>query len=292
MSYLFFMDESGHDHRGVPYEVRGGFVIHASKLWSFIQSLAELEQFCFGVKLSSYRSEIKGEKFLRKDRFKWAEQMPPIDDVQRRTLCGSFFHKGSNGLQQNRQEFTAYGQACLRMAQGIFQLLRSHDCRVLAAAIPKGTPREAVQADSEMLRVDLRRLFERYYYLLDEVDETGLIVMDQTEKQADRRISEVYERYFKKTVQGRTRAARIIPSPFFVSSDMAYPVQVADIIIYCINWGFRVPGIWTAETRPEIAENFGGLLHALQYRTQTVYDGKEYTVYGINLVHEPFGRKG
>jgi hypothetical protein len=27
MSYLFFMDESGHDHRNTPYEVRGGVAI-------------------------------------------------------------------------------------------------------------------------------------------------------------------------------------------------------------------------------------------------------------------------
>jgi hypothetical protein len=228
---------------------------------------------------------------MEKRRFVWAEQMPPIDDQQRRILCASFFHKGANGQPQNRPEFTAYGQACVRMAQGIFQLLRSHDCRVLAAAIPKGAPKSAVAADAEMLRVDLRRLFERYYYLLDEANETGLLVMDQTEKQSDRRISEVYERYFKRTVQGRNRAVRIIPSPFFVSSDMAYPVQVADIVIYSINWGFRVPGIWTAATRPEIADNFGSQLNALQYRCQTTYDGKEYTVFGINLVREPFDNK-
>jgi hypothetical protein len=32
LSYLFFLDESGHDHKNCPYEVRGGIVLHASKL--------------------------------------------------------------------------------------------------------------------------------------------------------------------------------------------------------------------------------------------------------------------
>ena len=35
-----------------------------------------------------------------------------------------------------------------------------------------------------------------------------------------------------------------MPTPFFVSSDMSYAVQAADLCIYCIyciNWGFRLP---------------------------------------------------
>lgn len=291
MSYLFFMDESGHDHRQMPYEVRGGFAIHASKLWTFIQSLVDLEQSCFGVKLSSYGSEIKGEKLLGKQRFKWADQLPPFDDGQRRVLCNSFFHKGSNGLPQTKPEFTAYGQASLRMAQGILQLMRSHECWILAAAIPRGAPKAAVAPNTDLLRKDLVFLFERYFYLLEEKDETGLIVMDQTEAKMDRRMLENFERFFKKTVKGRTRATRIIPSPFFVSSDLAYPVQAADVVIYAINWGYRIPGVWGGETRQEIADTFGGMLNALQYRGKTTYDGKEFPVFGINLVKDPFSNK-
>ena len=29
MSWLLFLDESGHDHRNMPYEVRGGIALHA-----------------------------------------------------------------------------------------------------------------------------------------------------------------------------------------------------------------------------------------------------------------------
>ena len=32
MAWLFFIDESGHDHKHMPYEVRGGFAIHVSEL--------------------------------------------------------------------------------------------------------------------------------------------------------------------------------------------------------------------------------------------------------------------
>lgn len=40
MSWLLFMDESGHDHKNMPYEVRGGVAIHAGQLWPFVQGHA------------------------------------------------------------------------------------------------------------------------------------------------------------------------------------------------------------------------------------------------------------
>jgi len=33
----------------------------------------------------------------------------------------------------------------------------------------------------------------------------------------------------------------IVPTPLFVASDMTYAIQAADLCIYCVNWGFRVP---------------------------------------------------
>ena len=32
MAWLFFIDESGHDHRNTPYEVRGGLAMHVGQL--------------------------------------------------------------------------------------------------------------------------------------------------------------------------------------------------------------------------------------------------------------------
>lgn len=78
----------------------------------------------------------------------------------------------------------------------------------------------------------------------------------------------------------RTRGNRITPGvtpdgdramsrvgvPIFVSSEMTYPVQAADMVIYCVNWGFRVQANgMTAPTRPEIAGDFGPWLNQLQY---------------------------
>ena len=66
MTWLFFIDESGHDHKNMPYEVRGGFAIHVSHLWDFVQDMQRLEVESFGCKLSQYRKEIKGSTLVDK----------------------------------------------------------------------------------------------------------------------------------------------------------------------------------------------------------------------------------
>jgi hypothetical protein len=43
MSFLFFLDESGRDHRDSPYEVRTAVAIHDSALWDLIVSLKQAE---------------------------------------------------------------------------------------------------------------------------------------------------------------------------------------------------------------------------------------------------------
>ena len=64
MSWLFFLDESGHDHKQLPFEVRGGVAIHVSQLWPFIRAVQKLELDCFGCQLSLYKKEIKGSTLL------------------------------------------------------------------------------------------------------------------------------------------------------------------------------------------------------------------------------------
>jgi hypothetical protein len=97
------------------------------------------------------------------------------------------------------------------------------------------------------------------------------------------------QNYFQKTQTGRYRSAWIVPAPFFVSSDMTYPVQAADLAIYCLNWGFRLPtrGM-NAATRTEIATEFGPWLNQLQFRGDAYRDGTVYQEYGIGFVPDPY----
>ncbi len=293
VSYLLFLDESGHDHKALPYEVHGGIALHARFLWAFVREVGALEQDCFGTQLSRYKTEIKGSKLLDKDRVKWAKQMPDIDPLTRRQSATAYFQKNQAKVTPSRLEFTAYGQACLAMARGIFVLLEKYEARIFACAIPRGAAKKPESTgEEEFLRKDYVFLLERYYYFLEQQQENGLLVMDETEKENDRRFVKRLERYFTTTYRGQQRAHRIVPTPFFVASDMAYPVQVADVCIYCINLGFRGDKAMTGEVRDEIQGMFGPFLHDLQWCGHVEKDGGVFRNYGIVYVPDPYeGRR-
>jgi len=293
MSYLLFLDESGHDHRAMPYEVRGGVALHASQLWSFVQEMQRLELASFGTALHQFRIELKGCRLLDKDRFKWAAQDSPMPDEERRKHCRGFLTKGLEKKSPIRTEFTAYGQASLEMATGMFELLRQRNARLFAAAIPRSVIKPDTFEAEEYLRKDQVFLLERYFYFLEQETQHGLLVMDEVEKAEDRRFVRRLEAYFRRTETGRYRSAWIVPAPFFVSSDMTYPVQAADLAIYCVNWGFRLPtrGM-DAPVRPEIADNYGRWLAQLQFRGEGYRDGAVFDSYGIVFVPDPYEARG
>ena len=290
MSYLLFLDESGHDHRNMPYEVHGGIALHASQVWPFVQEMRALEQEAYGSYLHLYGTEIKGQKLLDKDRFKWAKQEAEMmPDVARRHHAQAFLQKKLTSAPPTRNEFTAYGQASLLTARGVFHLLQEHGAKLFATAVPRGAAKPPPSHNPEDLRKDFVFLLERYNYFLAEQEETGLLVMDETERSDDRRLVRRLERYFSLTQVGRERAQRIVPTPLFVASDMTYPVQAADLCIYCLNWGFRLPekGM-DAPTRAEIAEGFGPLLGRLQWRGDGRRQDNTYASYGVTYVPDLF----
>jgi hypothetical protein len=73
---------------------------------------------------------------------------------------------------------------------------------------------------------------------------------------------------------------------------MTYPIQAADLAIYCINWGFRLPkrGM-DAPVRTEIAENYGLWLAQLQFRGEGSRDGGVFDSYGVVFVPDPYAAR-
>jgi hypothetical protein len=292
MSWLLFLDESGHDHKTMPYEVRGGAAIHASKLWAFVQAVQRLELDCFGASLGLYKKELKGSTLLDKKRFRLGAQAARMSDESRRKHCRGFLTKGLEKKTPLRDEFTAYGQACLEMARGIFQLLYDHEAVLFAAAVPRNVRKPPGAEADEYLRKDQVFLLERFFYFLEAKREHGVLVMDEVEKAQDRRFVARLQAYFTKTANGRYRTTWIVPSPFFVASDMTYAVQAADVCIYCINWGFRVPNVgMDAAMRGEIAHEFGPWLSRLQFRGQGYREGKVFDTFGIVYVADPYSAR-
>ena len=287
MSWLLFLDESGQDHKTCPYEVRGGLAIHASKLWALVDSLQSLEIECFGCHLHDFGTELKGAKLLKKKRLDHASQSPAIDGALRRKLCQAFLTKTSQKLSPSRDELTAYGQASVLMAEGIFERLISHDARLFAAVIPPVKP--PTDYNEAFLRKDHVFLLERFFYFLEEKREHGLLVFDETDANDDRRFVRRLEAYFTRTQKGRQRTAWIVPSPLFVSSEMSYLIQAADIAIYCVNWGFRIPTHgFNKPTRPDIESRFRYQVDRLQHRGEGGDLNRTFPVFGIVYVPDPY----
>lgn len=289
MSWLLFIDESGHDHRTVPYEVRGGVALHAASLWPFIQNWRRLEVDAFGIELSQYGKEIKGCSLLDKDRLAWSTQAQAMPAEERRKLCRVFLSKGLQHQAPCRDEFTAYGQACKEMAEGILELLCEHGARLFACAVPRSIRRPATTAYVDHLRKDQVFLFERYFYFLEEQKDDGLVVMDESDRAEDKRFVRRLQNYFQRSAPGRYRTTRIVPVPFFVASDMAIPVQAADLCIYCVNWGFRLPtqGM-DAPVRADIRGLADPWLARLQFHGEGYRDGTTFKTHGIVYVPDPY----
>jgi len=290
MSWFLFLDESGHDHRNAPYEVTGGIALNITELWRFTQCVQALELRCFGCRLRSFGTEIKGHRLLDKDRFRWAAQMPPLDEQGMRAAVISFLRKGRERYAPSgptRLEFTAYGQASLAFVDGVFDLLRDHGALVFAAAIPRGARRPDNLRAEIFLRKDFVFLAERYYYHLYGTDDRGIYVMDETQEQEDWEFYRQLERYFLRTAKGQERSDRVIPCPFLVRSHMSYPVQVADVVVYVLNHGFRIADRgMDAPVRDEIRTRYGGVLYNLQW--QGVVPGTQTRSYGICYVSDPY----
>ncbi|WP_049974554.1 DUF3800 domain-containing protein [Azospirillum sp. B4] len=292
MSWLFFMDESGHDHKTTPLEVRGGVAIHAAKLWSFIQGWQRLEQDAFGAYLRDYGKEAKGYKLLDKDRFRWASQAPPMNEGERRKHARGFLQKGREKATPTSQEFAAYGQACLEMARGVFDLLVTHDARIFASAIPRGARPPEHFREVDYLRKDHVFLFERFYYFLESQAQHGLIVMDESDKSLDKKFVSRMEAYFTRTATGRNRTYWIVPAPLFVSSDMTYAIQAADICLYAINWGYRPPSLGTNfASRDEIVSEFEPKIRRLQWEGDGFRGGQTFRTRGIVYVPDPYSSR-
>ena len=237
------------------------------------------------------QKELKGSTLLGKKQFRFAEQDAFLDDESRRKHCREFLAKGI-------RKRLPFGWSLAPMVKRAWKWQpASCNCSTLTAAlfaavVPRSIQRPAAPNIEGYLRKDHVFLFERFFYLLEEKQRYGLIVMDETDKTEDRRFVRQMEQYFTKTAPGQYRTTWIIPSPFFVASDMSYAVQAADVCIYCVNWGFRLDAIgMTAASRPEIAQRFGPWLNRLQFHGQGYRDGQRSRVSKLLHVLRYFSAK-
>jgi hypothetical protein len=285
MSFLLFMDESGHDLKESPYEVLAGICVEDRDLWNFICQVQDAETHFFGQRVTPGKLELKGKELLKRKTFRLAAQMRSFEDTERTRLAHACLKKGTaakgttEGSSTTRAELTALGQAKIAFVENILELCGQYRVRVFASVVDRDAPRP----HGDFLRKDYAYLFERFFYFLDEqpAHQLGLVVFDELERALCHILVDQMGRYFRETAKGRMRAARVIPEPFFVHSHLTTAIQVADIVAYLIAWGVRVGGM----TRPARAELSRLADRVSQLRYRTIRDG-EHITWGIAVIDD------
>ncbi len=145
---------------------------------------------------------------------------------------------GKDSNDATRLELTALAQAKIAFVSRVLDLCIGHSVLAFASIVPRNAPRPA----GGFLRKDYAYLFERFFYFLDDnrSGDLGLVIFDELERSRCHLLINQMSLYFRNTGRGRMRAARIIPEPFFVHSELSTAVQIADLVAYIIAWGCQV----------------------------------------------------
>lgn len=290
VSYLLFMDESGHDGSG-PYEVRGGIALPAERVWEFTRKMRGIEARAFGDILARHGSEIKATKLLQRRRLRLARSRANFADEERQALCNQYLGQRRNGTEPTLEMAVAYSQASVYFVGRLLDLIKTQRGRVFCSIVPPNSQKPPTGVATGFVRKDVAFLMERFFYFLEDMDSTGILVLDETDRTDDKRFLSRLERYFSRHARGQQHANLIIPTPLFTGSDMSYPVQAADIVIYLVAQGLRF-GAMTAPMRADLKPQWIDKVEGLQYDcSRTDQYGTVFTSRSIVYVPEPWRRR-
>jgi hypothetical protein len=244
---LLFVDESGQDGSGGPYEVLAGAVVEQAQLWNLVRSVRAAEKGCFGDYLRNLLDrETKTKQLLKRKRFRSAERSVEISSDEATSLAHSCLLKGKSARQlgdsasgASEKELVAYSRQVLLFVYELLDIAARHRVRFVASVIDASAP---VSEREHWLGRDMLCLMERYYRILQRGDgHHGLIVCDELEKTKAKRLVQRMARYFLGHATGSTYSSLIVPEPFFVHSELTTGILLADMAAYLINWGWRLP---------------------------------------------------
>jgi hypothetical protein len=293
---LLFVDESGHDRSGTPYEVLAGVAIAESDLWNLVGAVRAAERECFGGYLRDLLSEeTKAKKLLKRNRFRLADRDLGLSAVQRVSLANSLLLKGkvaraakSADAGETREELVAYSRQVLAFTHQVLDIAAAYGACIFATLVDPNAPRP----ERGQLRKDYVYLFERYFYFLEGLprDARGLVVFDELEKSQAHGLIQQMAAYFLGTSTGRYRSSRIVPEPFFVHSDLTTGVFLADLAAYLLGWGWRNSRM-SQPARPELRP-YVEKIHGLQYVGEKPKDDGtgNWQLYGITFLDDLRGQ--
>lgn len=137
MSFILFIDESGHDGKVSPYEVLAGVAIEDRDLWNLIRAIQQTELDCFGRRYPDGPSELKGKKILKSKVFRHAKMRGPFDPRDRRDLARRCLDQGESATPDQP---AALGQAKIDFVRRVLILCAQHHCHAFASIVPRRAP--------------------------------------------------------------------------------------------------------------------------------------------------------
>jgi hypothetical protein len=278
MAYLLFVSSSGADTPQVPYEVVAGVAIEDRDAWNLSQALVEAEMRFFGRRLDGEAGSPRARRLLKRKVFRLATQLPPLPGEERRSLARTCLETGARA---GRREMTALAQAKLAFVGDALDLAARFRCRFIASIVGKQAPRPGPR----LLRKDYAYLFERFFYLVDDLKPSPLGIVVSTERAggAHVRLAEQMNRYFRGTGRGRQRASAVIPEPFAVGGELSACVGLAGLVAYLIVWAFRTREL-VEPARRELGP-FKEQVRGLRYRAvREMGDNPNFVVWGFAVV--------
>jgi hypothetical protein len=278
MAYFLFVAPSGADTPQVPYEVVAGVAVEDRDVWNLAQALGEAELHHFGRRLAGDGSRPAARRLLKHKVLRHASQLPPIPAEERRALARKCLEEGATA---GRREMTALAQAKLAFVGDVLDLAARFRCRFIASIVGRQAPRPA----RGVLRKDYAYLFERFFYLVDDLKPSplGIVVCAQPQTREHARIAEQMNRYFRCTGRGRQRSALVLPEPLVASGELAAGVTLAGLVAYLTSWAFRTREL-TEPARRELA-SFKEQVRGLRYRAvREMGDNPNFVIWGFAVV--------
>jgi len=247
--------------------VLAGVSVEDRDLWNLVRAIQEVELRCFGRRYRSQERELKSVKLLTTSVFKHAGWEEPIPPDKRTMLAKACLDDGPSAT---RLHMAALAQAKLAFVGEVLDLCAQYRCRAFGSIVLEPP---AERLPPQLLRKDYVYLLERFFYFLEDQDATsqGIVVFDELDKAQCTVLIDQMANYFKVFWKGRQRAARVIPEPLFVHSDLTTGILLADLVAYLISWGFRRIEMLTKPRRDEL-DDLVERICRLRYRTERDFD--------------------
>lgn len=263
---LYFVDESGIDLKEAPYLVLAGVSIAEAEVWPLAQAFNDLRSEILRFSPDS-TYEVKGSKLLKARVFKHAQLREPMPADERAAAIERLLKKNANGEPASRDELAALAQAKIEFVDRVLDLAAQFKMSVFASMVPRDAPQ---QRNRSFLRKDFAYLFQRIHcHVCDQNDQAhGVMIFDEQDPALSQRLLDQIHRYFLETDNGRHRAQRMIPMPFFVHSDLTPAIQIADLVAYIANWGLRMPRM--PDPAREELKPFADKVFAMRYKGREV----------------------